>query len=194
MTTKDKIIIALIILLGFGWLIYLVKSVLAPFIFSLIVAYLLNPLVRYLISKYKLSRSTATALIIGLFSVVFGVISVSLFPVIYSQFTSLIDILPSYFQILLDDFYPKVISRLSQFGLVLHSDLSNLISQEKINAQLLELSQEVLRNVLTSSLTFFNIISLIFITPILIFYLLKDWDIFIAKLRSYLPRSVSNSM
>lgn len=194
MKTKDKIIIATIVLILFGWLIYLVKSVLTPFIFSLVVAYLLNPLVGYLSSKYKLSRLTATALIIGLFFVILAVVSLTVFPIIYSQFTALIDILPSYFQILIDDFYPKVTTKLNEFGVALHTDLSHLINQEKINAQLLDLSQEVLKNALSSSFTLINIISVIFITPILIFYLLKDWDIFIAKLHTYLPRSVSNSM
>jgi predicted PurR-regulated permease PerM len=192
MKIKDKILFTLVILLAFGWIIYLVKSVLTPFIFSLIAAYLLNPLVNYLVNKFRFSRLAATALIIGLFFGILTLVVLTLFPIIYSQLAALIDILPTYFQTIVDEIYPMFMAKLQHFGVVLHTDLTQIIDEEKINSHLISFSQEIFTNALSSSLTLINLVSLVFITPVLIFYLLKDWDIFCAKLRSYLPRSVSN--
>jgi predicted PurR-regulated permease PerM len=47
---------------------------------------------------------------------------------------------------------------------------------------------DLLKGVLSSGLAFFNLLSLIFITPVVTFYLLRDWDHIIAKVDSWLPR------
>jgi predicted PurR-regulated permease PerM len=44
-----------------------------------------------------------------------------------------------------------------------------------------------LGGILSGSLAFFNVVSLIFITPIVTFYLLRDWDVLVAKVDSWLP-------
>ncbi len=188
---QTRTLIALIIFTIFCGLIYLVKSVLSPFIFSLIIAYFLDPLVDYLVKKHKLSRITASSLILGLFLSIFISVSAILLPIIYVQTSDLIDALPKYFQIITQDFYPRIVAAVEPFGIELDNDLSHLISQDK--SRLVNFSQNFLGNALSSSLTLINILSLIFITPILIFYLLKDWDILTEKTYSLLPKSVSKS-
>ena len=46
-----------------------------------------------------------------------------------------------------------------------------------------------MHNAVSSTVFLINILSLIFITPFLIFYLLKDWDVVVNKVNSYLPES-----
>jgi predicted PurR-regulated permease PerM len=186
---QTKSIIAALILIAFGSLIYLIKSVLTPFICSLVIAYFLDPLVDYLVSKHKLSRLTSTSLILGLFLSVFISVSSVLLPIIYIQSADLIDELPKYLQIITQEFYPKIVAAVEPFGIRLDGDFSHLISNEK--SGFVDLSQNFLGNALSSSITFINILSLIFITPILIFYLLKDWDILTAKVYELLPKSVA---
>lgn len=187
---QNRVTIAIVIFTIFCGLIYLVRSVLSPFIFSLIIAYLLNPLVEHLVSKNKISRITASSLILGLFLSVFISICAVLLPIIYIQTTELIDELPKYLQIIAHDFYPRIIAAFKPFGIELDSDLSHLIIQDK--PRLVNFSQNFLGSALTSSLTLINVISLIFITPILIFYLLKDWDILTKKTYSFLPEYISH--
>lgn len=188
---QTRTLIIFLILAVFCGLFYLIKSVLTPFICSLIIAYFLNPLVDYLIKKHKLSRLTATSLILGLFLSIFVSVSLILFPIIYIQTVELIDVLPRYFQIIINDFYPKIVSAVGPFGLKLDNDLSHLMHGEKSGAYFVDFSQNFFSNALSSSLTFINILSLIFITPILIFYLLKDWDILIAKISELLPKQIA---
>lgn len=185
----NKTIIAIVILVVFGGLIYLIKSVLTPFICSLVIAYFLNPLVDYLTNKHKLSRLTSTSLILGLFLSIFISLSAILLPIIYMQTAALIEELPRYLEIVTKEFYPKIIQILEPLGLQFDNDIVHLISSDK--SKFIALSQNFLGNALSSSLTLINILSLIFITPILVFYLLKDWDVLMIKIYELLPKSIA---
>ncbi len=191
MKTKDKILSVLIILAVFFWLIYLVRSVLTPFILSLIIAYFLDPLVDRLSRRFKLSRVAATSLIMGLFLTVFAALCSFLLPVIYAQLIALIAAIPGYCQVLVSDFYPKVAESLNKVGFKLDSDFSHILANQEVANKFVNLSQNLFNNAISSSAFLINIISLVFITPILVFYLLKDWDILVGKLNNYLPRAVS---
>ncbi len=191
MKTKDKILSILLILAVVIWLIYLVKSVLTPFIFSLVIAYFLDPLVDRLCHKCKLSRVAATSLILSLFLIVLVGVSSFLLPVIYAQFVSLIATIPDYCQTLVNDFYPKIADSLNKFGFKLDNDFSHILANQEVTSKFVNLSQDLFHNAISSSAFFINIISLIFITPILVFYLLKDWDILVSKTSNYLPKTVA---
>ncbi|MES2961247.1 MAG: AI-2E family transporter [Pseudomonadota bacterium] len=193
MKLKDKVISIVIILAIFFWLIYLVKSVLAPFICSFIIAYFLDPIVDFFCKKYKMSRALATSLILGLFLTILITLGAILLPILCAQFTDLLTALPGYFQTILHDFYPKVVSTLDGVGIRIEKDLSHLLANEQVTSKFVDLSKNIVDNAVNSSLTLINILSLIFITPILIFYLLKDWDILIKKIGDYLPRQVAIS-
>jgi predicted PurR-regulated permease PerM len=195
MKSTDKAIFVVTSAIIFCWMIYLVKSVLTPFICSLIIAYFLDPMVDYLHlkCKVKMSRLTATSLILGLFLVSVIVAAFILLPIIYNQSVALFDALPGYFQTIANDFYPKFAQIMNEFGFKLETNFFQLLEDQKINARLVELSQNIFDNALSSSITIINVLSLIFITPILVFYLLKDWDILIEKVSAYLPKGISSS-
>jgi len=189
---KYKILIATTIIAVIFFLIYLIKSILTPFIFSLIIAYFLNPLVDYLHRK-KLSRLKATALILGLFLTIITTICLIFLPIIFGQLADLISALPEYFITFTTEFYPKIASEFKHFGFNIGDDFTNIIQDQKITDQVVDLSQNIFGNALDSSLTIINILSLIFITPILVFYLLKDWDLLIKTISDYLPRNLVSS-
>ena len=194
MKTRDKIIFSLLALVAFGWLISMIKSILTPFISSLIIAYFLDPLVDYLCKKHKLSRLTATSLIMGLFLAFIISTSAILLPIIYIQTHALISSLPGYLEIFISDFYPAIADALNHLGFKLDTNFSHLTENSEIANQLLGLSSNVLSGAASSSVTIINILSLIFITPILVFYLLKDWDILVGKINDLLPKKFSSSL
>ncbi len=187
MESKDKLIYFVGIFLALCWLIYTVRSVLSPFIFSFVIAYFLNPLVNKLVKKYKLSRLTATSLILSTFIIIFSLICAILLPIIYTQTLELATALPQYIQTIVDNLLPKVIDSLTSAGFKVEADATTLLSN-KLNLDL----SNILHNAFNSSIAAINILSLIFITPILIFYLLKDWNILIKNINDYLPKNISN--
>ena len=186
MTTKDKIIVTALMLIAFGWSIYLIRSILSPFVFSLIIAYLLHPLMDYLVRK-NISRLGAAWLIIGVFFAVLFSVIVLTAPIIYTQSEAFILALPQYFQTVVDDIYPKCAAFLSSIGIRVNSDLLQVIDEADLDSKILDFMQNFAINAFSSSVAFINILSLIFITPILIFYLLKDWNLLSSKVKSYMP-------
>ena len=194
MKLKDKVISIFILLAILFWLIYLVKSVLTPFVGSFVIAYFLNPIVDFFCKKYKMSRAIATSLILGLFLAILIALGAILLPILCAQLTALLTALPGYFQTILHDFYPKLVSVLDGIGIRIEKDSSHLLANEQMTSKVVDLSKNIFDNAINSSLTLINILSLIFITPILIFYLLKDWDILIKKIGDYLPRQIAISV
>jgi predicted PurR-regulated permease PerM len=171
----------------------LIKPVLAPFVCAFVIAYLLDPLVDRMTKKFHLSRLAATSLILGLFFTVLIILGIILLPIIYSQFSALIDAIPNYLQTIFNDFYPRIAKHLNRFGFKVAQDFSHLIQDQQINARFVELSKNVFDGAITSSIALINLFSLIFVTPVLIFYLLKDWDILTTKIHDFLPKAISAS-
>jgi len=52
----------------------------------------------------------------------------------------------------------------------------------------------VVKRLLTGGLAVLNVLSLLFITPIVTFYMLRDWDVMVAKVDSWLPRQHRDSI
>lgn len=192
MKISEKIALIIFIILVFGLSVYLIRSILSPFIFSLVIAYFLHPLVDRL-SKKRLSRLAATSLIMGVFFIVFIGIILMIAPIVYAQSEALIIALPQYFQIVAHDIYPKIATTLNSVGIKMNSDLIQVIDKADLASKIFEVVQNFLLGAFSSSVAFINIISLIFITPILIFYLLKDWNLLAAKVHSYFPSKMAHA-
>jgi len=191
MKSKEKLIYTAIILAVIFWLLYSVKSILAPFICSLIISYFLDPLVDRLVVKHKMKRLKATSLILALFFALFISFCLILLPIIYSQSVALFEAIPEYLQTITVDSYPKIATFLNKFGFKLDPDFSHVMQKEQVNERLIDFFRNILDNAISSSVFLINILSLIFVTPILIFYLLNDWDVMVEKISNYLPRNLS---
>jgi predicted PurR-regulated permease PerM len=114
-------------------------------------------------------------------------------PILYYQFAGLVKALPGYFEIVTSTFYPKLILLLGEIGINLNPDIkSYLTSQDP--SKLLGYSNDVLGNVMASSMAFVNVLSLIFVTPILVFYMIRDWNKFIATIDSHIPPAYAGTV
>ena len=117
-----------------------------------------------------------------------------LLPLFYNQLIEFVNAVPSYFQMVVDDFYPELIRLANNFGFTVENDLAHFVQNKEFTTKIVEFLQNLINNILTSSATVLNIISLIFIVPILMFYLLRDWNFMIKKINSYLPKNSSNDI
>lgn len=188
MKLREKIICVILAVLVFCFLIYSVRSVLTPFICSIVIAYFLNPLVNRFHRQYKINRLRATSLILGLFFSTLIASSLLIFPVIYSQTIDFINSLPVYFKTFTVDFYPKISGLMSGLGFSFEKDFSHFAAKEEVASKVLNFSKDILGNVINSSSVLIDILSMIFLMPILLFYFLKDWEDMIKKINAYLPR------
>ena len=160
--------------------LYTLSSVLMPFVAGMILAYLLDPLVDR-VEKFGISRSLSTLLVLTIFFVGSTGSSLLLLPVVLSQLSN--------FTI----FLPTLISNLEPFIRQARSLVDNAIKAEDSSqplfpiADILSWAGGFLTEIISSSLAFANLLSLILITPIVAFYLLRDWDLIINKVKSWMP-------
>jgi len=168
------------------FILYKIRNILAPFIFSFIIAYFLNPLVTKM-QKVKINRSWSTAIIIGSFIIFVFFLCKLILPILYEQFFSLINSIPSYVTSINDDVYPKVQKWLNSMGIENKMNFKEtLLSHDYYG--LATYFENIVNNLIESSMSAINFISLVFVTPILIFYFIRDWKKITKTIKKITPR------
>lgn len=191
MSAERRFVLWVVVILGGGLLVYLLRNALFPFVAGMIVGYLLDPLADRLEAR-KCPRGVAAALIVGAFLALLVAVLVILFPVLSAQITDLIGRLPDYFE------------RLRDFAQPLIAQLRAKLTEDQL-AQLQEISREstggvvkwvgtVLKGMLGGGAALLNILSLTVIMPVVAFYLLRDWDRIVAHLDGLLPRGAADTI
>ncbi len=167
--TKKKIIYFLLAGIIVFLLLYL-SSVLLPFFIGIFIAYLLDPCVDWL-EKNNINRGFATLFVLFLFFLIFSFVTFLILPILFSQIVSFINEFPNIIY--------ELDNRLSIAIDFLREKITFLPVSELLNNMMPSLSKlapKFLNSLISSSLALINIIGLLFITPIVSWYLLKDWD------------------
>ena len=167
-------------------ILYTLKGILLPFVAGILIAYLLNPLVEKMCA-HRLSRSTAAALsILFAFMIIIGFFLFTL-PFLQSQFIAL----ARHFPIYGERIYHKLQPLITDVGEFVHiPDLEQL--KDRASAYIGDLFQwslGAIGGILGNTLALANILSLLILTPVVAFYLLRDWPHFIQTLNTLLPRA-----
>ena len=175
------------VLLG-GWLVYLLAPILTPFLLAGLFAYLGDPLVDRLEAR-KLSRTLATTLV---FMLIFGIVILApllLIPVLETQIGAVIKTLPRYIDWITETFLPGMQARLGVDPTV--------FDVEQIKAALAAnwkeaggIAAHVVGYVTRSGMAMLGWLASMVLVPVLTFYMLRDWDHFLAAIRDLLPRSI----
>jgi len=165
----------------------LASEVLLPFIIGIIIAYILNPLVVKM-EKTGINH-LLSVLIVLLLSLVFCFSSfLFLIPILIDQLEIIIKKLPYIFDKL--NFY--LIDYTSNIGFLEKEEYSKYISNFISNksGDLIKYLVEFLTISVNKSIAIINLIGLVFITPIVVFYVLNDWN----KILNYLNKNLSKNI
>jgi predicted PurR-regulated permease PerM len=163
----------------------LVQSILLPFAAGFVIAYVLAPMVAGL-ERRGVPRSLGSLLVLILFLIGFAGILVVLVPLIQGQIVELITRVPSLVRALQDQL-GKLILLLQEH--LPAEDVTKL--RDMVGSKLGEAVTWIaglVQGMITSSFAILNIVSLVVVTPIVTFFLLRDWDAMVAQVDSYLPR------
>ncbi len=165
--------------------IYLIRSILLPFVLGALIAYFLDPAADKL-ERLKFSRTLATVTITLSFFTIFGLLFLLVIPTIASQLSGLISDLPTYFS----DLETKYQGQISSWiGTLPPSYMDNAKSAaSNFSGFMIKFAGDMAGGLFQSGMAIINILSLILITPVIAFYLLRDWDIITFKFHSLLPR------
>lgn len=188
MTVERRIGVWITVVAVFAFLLYLLSDVLMPFVTGMAVAYFIDPVADWLEEKGA-SRLWATALITAAFFVVVATILVLLFPLLQAQVLGLVARAPDFVEALRERVGPLL---------------------ERLQASLTDEAIDRLRDIVDSfagdtglwikglakglwsgGLALFSMVSLAVITPLVSFYLLRDWDRIVERVDAHLPRDMA---
>ncbi len=150
------------------------------------VAYFLDPLADRL-EAWRCSRTLATIIITAGFFLIVVLLILLIFPLLQGQIIGLIRKIPA------------LVENLTQWLAPFQEELEAQFSGDKKD-KLRALSESfagtagkwfagILKGIWQGGLALFNLLSLLFITPLVSFYLLRDWDRITAAVDGWLPRA-----
>ena len=170
--------------------LWLFQSILTPFVLAGVIAYFLDPPATHL-ARVGVPRGLAAFLLL-LSLVLFALLCVLLlWPLVIAQIGVLVASLPNY---------------IARVGEALREALGRLeeaIGPEYMDARLRELAVNQVGGMLAflgtqatrllgGGFAIFNVFTLVVVTPIVAFYLLRDWPRILTRIESWLPRRSAN--
>ncbi len=169
-----------------GWLIYLLAPVLTPFMISALLAYLGDPLVDRL-EAHKFSRTLGVVVVFFVMSLIGLILLLVMIPMMEKQISVLIVKIPQ----AIDNFQQTVLPRIAQFAGFETPTLDTSAFKRAIMGNWESLSGAmggVFGKLTTSGLKVMNWLAFLVLIPVVTFYLLRDWDLLVARIHDLLPR------
>ncbi|WP_299639388.1 AI-2E family transporter [Devosia sp.] len=186
MSLRNQVLIWVSLFLVAILLLWVFRSILLPFVVGLTLAYLLNPVVNWL-QKLGIGRSWAAMLVLLMVLILLLGLLLALVPLVAVQIGGLIAGLPGYvadLQALLRKWAPQFTEWLGpERTAQLENSLTDLLGRG------VEFAGIITAMLAQSGLTVINTIAVLFITPVVAFYLLVDWEGMVKKADELLPRS-----
>ena len=181
----QRIALGLGLLVGLWLALQLFASVLTPFVAAAVIAYALDPPTSQL-TKLGLPRGLSALLMILLSLTAVLLFALLLYPLLLAQIGLLVYRIPQY-AFLIQGWARGILTELQQnFGPELVNDrLRDLVSGQA--ASMLSILLSTVTGVIGSSFAIFNVLSLAVVTPVVGFYLLRDWPHVISMVDSWLP-------
>lgn len=165
-------------------LVWLLRSVLLPFVAGGVIAFFLNPATNRL--SQWMPRWAATTLIIVLFALLCLLALLLVVPLIVTQIVGLVAALPGYIEVVYQNIRPTIEWLNERLGEQQIEQLRQ--SAGSFVGDVLSVGASVVTGVLRSGFAFLSLLSLVVITPVVAFYLLRDWEKMIGVIDDQLPR------
>ncbi len=168
-----------------GYLVYLLAPVLTPFMVSAILAYIGDPLVDRL-EKYKMPRTLAVVIVFLALTLLAIIALLVLIPLLEQQFVILGKKIPGYIEVIQTRLVPWLNSH---FDIGIQLDMETL--KTSLQAHWKEagnVAKTVVSYITHSGALLAGWFANLVLIPVVTFYLLRDWDILVARIRELLPR------
>ncbi|MDQ2696183.1 MAG: AI-2E family transporter [Pseudomonadota bacterium] len=188
MSSEARLGIWLAIVVVFGLLLYLLAPVLTPFLVAALLAYLGDPLADWL-EAHRFSRTLAVVTVFTGITFALLLLILILIPLLEQQVGVLLKQLPVYIDFLQIRVLPWLQTTLGLDPALF--DLTTL--RQELTESLGRIGGMVanlVRSFTHSSAVVLGWLANLVLIPVLTFYLLRDWDIMVARIRDLLPRSI----
>ena len=167
-------------------------GILAPFVAATVIAYALDPAATRL-TRLGLPRGLAALTVVLAVVAAFLLFTLLLYPLLLQQVGLFLGRFPQYVH-LLQRWAAQIVTHLQDdFGPeVVNDKLRDLVAGQA--GSMLTFLLSAITGLIGSGFALFNVLSLAVVTPVVAFYLLRDWPRAIASIDSWLPRRYAETI
>lgn len=183
---NQRMVLILTVLLIVVGLLYALRSVLLPFVVGIAVAYFLDPAVNQLEKSAKISRALATTFVLGLFVLILLPIIVVLGSAAFSQISDFLGNLPDYAGKFVAKVKVWLIKVQEYLPAPVFDNLENL--WQDYQGESIKPVVAVVQKIAENGFALVNVLSLLLISPVVAFYMLRDWHNFTGKILALVPK------
>jgi len=176
----QAVILALMLIFGFALITFMGK-VLTPVIAAVVIAYVLEGVVRRL-CHYKVPHVLAVSLVVVGFVVTLLIFMLGLSPLISKQLTQFFLELP----VMLTKGQSLLISLPQDYPFISETQIQDIVSH--VNTELASVGQLVVSQSLSSVVNLFTVLVYMVVVPLLVFFFLKDKETILNWLSRFLPK------
>jgi len=174
--------LAFAVLLVAGGLVYLLGPILTPFLAGALLAYIFDPLVDRLETR-GLSRTAGTVVVIVLAGLAVSALLLVALPLFQGQFAELSQRVPAALDLLRTRFLPWL---QQTFGIGIDFNLAAL--KTWLTEKATQNGTAWLPSLQTGALAIVGVLANLLLIPVVMFYLLRDWDVMVARIATLAPR------
>lgn len=175
----------LVILALFCLGIWVLKPVLLPFVAGLVISYFLNPVVDF-IARYKVPRWLGSLIVLCLFVLIVVALGLLILPMLHDQIGALVNEIPIYVQKIRSNYIPGFEIWLARFSPEDVEKVRNAAGQSAAEAA--SWFANLFKQIISGGFAALDVLALAIITPVVAFYMLRDWPDLASTFDALLPR------
>lgn len=187
---SNRQIITWLAVVFFCWLVFLLRSVLTPFLIAFGLAYIGNPLVIKLQNKFtKLSRLWAVTIVFTILVLIMLILLLIFIPMLVNQVILLLNKIPHILNWMQENIF-------KYFGKDLSPEFMNLnlsSVQEALSTYggvISETLKKIISSLTSSTLAIIGFVTGLFLIPMLTFYFMRDWELINNRLMNLIPLTI----
>jgi predicted PurR-regulated permease PerM len=171
--------------IGVGAVLWVLSPILAPFLAAAILAYIFDPLVDRMQAR-GFSRSAATVVAVSLLILAVLLMLVIVLPLFYKEVAQLTQLIPGFVEQLKTSVVPWINAKL---GTSISLDASSFLSFMQDNvSDASGIAKRVFATVGSGGLAVVAVLINLALIPIVLFYLMRDWDVLVHHVDALIPR------
>jgi predicted PurR-regulated permease PerM len=172
-------------MLAFGLLLWVLSPILAPFLAAAILAYIMDPLVDKLEARgVPRAVGTVIAVLLLIFAVV--LLLVIILPLFYKEISQLIEQMPAFVEQIKTNALPWVNEKLGVKITLDPGSFRQFITENLQDAG--GVAKKVFSSVGVGGLAVVGFLVNLVLIPVVLFYVLRDWDHLVASVDAMIPR------
>jgi predicted PurR-regulated permease PerM len=173
------------VMVAFGVLLWILSPILAPFLAAAILAYILDPLVDKLEAR-RVPRAVGTVLAVLLLILAVVLLMVIILPLFYREISQLIEQMPAFVEQIKTTALPWVNEKLGTSLTLDPTSFRQFVTDNLQDAS--GVAKKVFSSVGVGGLAVVGFLVNLLLIPVVLFYVLRDWDHLVASVDAMIPR------